>query len=790
MNSPLKYALFLLLLCYLYGCSTTKPSDLNSTEPSEGRPANGYSATDIKHGNVPTYYHVEDPMEYARQNEIIRRKLNVRYQQKFPGDPDTSDVPDDLPTNPGDLPTPPTDDSGLDTLANGKLIGKWHQRGGYKLSGRAQGVFYKKNTDELFVTTAGGHVFLSSWEGNNWKCLNDKFRIDDIRVIKVVDLSGGKTRIMAGTKNQNFYYSDDYGKNWLTSNGLGQIGKANWAWIDKVVFTDDASSTIYLLARAKDVKDNKDKVTLYRSTDLGSSFSFVYAFDPSIYGIKYDDFDLWAPLRQKNAIAYVLAKKNLFRLIKGGKKMGRIGSIPSDSAGVKSLTGTLANSSLRLYAKISSEFWRSADGGKTWAKKGLIDDDPFQDYSFSCATTKSDALFFAKNKLKLSINGGKTWTDTNSDCGYGENPEVCLHDDFPGIFSVFGPDDREYIFACNDAGVAVSDNFGVTFKNLALRELNCARYYGMLTIPEEPDYLYVGSQDQGCQRTNYVSENAESQLAFIRLTTGDHGYPCTKDVGNTLWFSGHSSISYFLSPKINSSNKSLKIDSITPQFIPYTIPHPTSNKKVYIAGRSLDGNVNSAYIVEARYESSKIKLRLHSQNFWPHSNASLSAFQYSPINTNEWYAITNDGSFFFSTSNGEIWKKSTALPGPIEPDNTGATILCSNRNNQLIFVAGKPAGGSSVWRSINKGKQFLPLGTGLPTCTVYSLTFSLKEDLLFAATDIGPWVYVVADDKWYAMEGRKNPDVVYRWVEYVAALKTIRFATFGRGVWDFKLHTP
>jgi len=61
------------------------------------------------------------------------------------------------------------------------------------------------------------------------------------------------------------------------------------------------------------------------------------------------------------------------------------------------------------------------------------------------------------------------------------------------------------------------------------------------------------------------------------------------------------------------------------------------------------------------------------------------------------------------------------------------------------------------------------------------------ESLIFAATEAGPFVYVVADNEWYDMRGNNAPTQTYWSVEYLATSGTIRFGTYGRGIWDFKI---
>ena len=60
--------------------------------------------------------------------------------------------------------------------------------------------------------------------------------------------------------------------------------------------------------------------------------------------------------------------------------------------------------------------------------------------------------------------------------------------------------------------------------------------------------------------------------------------------------------------------------------------------------------------------------------------------------------------------------------------------------------------------------------------------------MLFAATEIGPYVYSKNDNEWYFLSGVSAPDQTYWSVDYIPEINTARFGTYGRGIWDFVLN--
>ncbi|MCA9787764.1 MAG: T9SS type A sorting domain-containing protein, partial [Candidatus Cloacimonetes bacterium] len=58
---------------------------------------------------------------------------------------------------------------------------------------------------------------------------------------------------------------------------------------------------------------------------------------------------------------------------------------------------------------------------------------------------------------------------------------------------------------------------------------------------------------------------------------------------------------------------------------------------------------------------------------------------------------------------------------------------------------------------------------------------------LFAASELGPWVWDAAEQSWQSIAGLAAPDQVYWNVEWIESRQTARFVTYGRGIWDFEL---
>jgi hypothetical protein len=71
---------------------------------------------------------------------------------------------------------------------------------------------------------------------------------------------------------------------------------------------------------------------------------------------------------------------------------------------------------------------------------------------------------------------------------------------------------------------------------------------------------------------------------------------------------------------------------------------------------------------------------------------------------------------------------------------------------------------------------------------VNALCFDPTGRFVFAAADVGAFVYVIKDSQWWVLNGDPSPMTHFHDVEYLENSNTVRFATYARGVWDFKIN--
>ncbi len=83
------------------------------------------------------------------------------------------------------------------------------------------------------------------------------------------------------------------------------------------------------------------------------------------------------------------------------------------------------------------------------------------------------------------------------------------------------------------------------------------------------------------------------------------------------------------------------------------------------------------------------------------------------------------------------------------------------------------------------------MGVRLPPTLVYDLALeSSDNEVLFAATEAGPFRYDEVLQEWEYIGSTEAPLTTYWSVESVQADQLMRFGTYGRGIWDFDVNSP
>lgn len=665
-----------------------------------------------------------------------------------------------------------------EVLANGNLTGQWNERGSANCAGRIWAADLDTSNGAVYCGSDGGNVWKGDMNGSSWTVLNDKLKFD-IKMIRVVPNGSGKRVITSG--GRYVYYTDDDGQTWDTASGLSNL--ALWGYVKKGIVMDDSLNTMYILVYEWDYANWNGVTSLYKSVDKAGSFSLIRSYDEPTFG-SADEFDIWTTRYRVFDLDFIHSD-SLFSVGRTNDTITFVSNPPLISNGYTILTGYRDSTTNYLYAYVDQLIYRSLDGGQTWNSPMGLGLNPFGSSSFSCSVTNPNNIYFGDIECHYSTDGGNNWNIVNNWWDYYPNVPNRLHADLPGVYPLLDANGNEFWFICTDGGLYKSYNNLQTVQNLSLNGLNVSQYYSVYTNSNNTNYVYAGSQDQGFQR---CQNDSNTVLGFTQVVSGDYGHICSSDGGNSIWMNYPGFTDFYANGMTGSSSANWTFNSTIPFWIPPMMVDRAVNNVCYLAGGNL--NTTGSKIIQLVENSGVINAYELPFNFKTASGGgNISAIASSPLSDNYWYVLTDNGRFFRSTDYGSTWTMTTTA-GLGANYLYGATIYPSQTTLGVVYIGGSGYSNPPAYRTSNHGQNFTAIATGIPSTHIFELCGNYNDSLIFAATEVGPYVYVVADSQWYDMQGAGAPDQTYWGVEYIQSLNTVRFCTYGRGIWDFAITSP
>lgn len=664
-------------------------------------------------------------------------------------------------------------------LANGALTGRWIEKGNINQAGSVYETVYDVETDKIYTVSAGGTLWRGNRTGSEWEVINQDFKFSRW-LLEMITLPDGTKRMLA-LINRVPHYSDDGGLTWTASEGITSTD--NWGGPKNTVVLKEMNNQIFCLSKPSFFVN----YALYRSTDHGVSFEKIAQFP-------FNDSDRYAMTKPSNGNApYVIEKNNtqygtLYKWQTDTELLDTL--IISDQFDFDdkraNLAGHTSTNGTRLYAFGRDNLVKmSEDEGQTWTTQGLIPDGPWA-VGLYVSPSNPDFIMTGGLNCYKSYDAGVTWELQNQWWEYYDDVPGKLHADMMSFNEFTDINGNTFQLISNHGGLSISyDNFATT-ENIGTLGLNVNQFYDVRTDPLNPIYIYAGSQDQGFQRgIDFVADDA---ISMEQVISGDYGHLAFSENNQRLWtvYPG-GDIYYYDQPQTGYSTAFYGLDSehetvwITP-----TMESPnTEANEIFLAGGNANGG-NGSFIIKLEEQNGIITATNLPFDFRPDSGGEVSAMRFSPLNPDRWYVGTTNGRFFTSVDAGQTWEQTlNFLPG----GNFlyGQAILPSTQNPDRVYYAGSGYDNPAAFVSNDNGVSFQAISNGLPPTLIFELVANPDESLIFAATEAGPFVYVVAENEWFDMRGDDAPTQTYWSVEYLAASETIRFGTYGRGIWDFKI---
>lgn len=670
------------------------------------------------------------------------------------------------------------------SIAGGLLVGHWHEIGSDNLAGRTHLIEYDVANDSIYCASSGGNIWKADLNGNGWRSLHDNFKIDDIKILNKID-NGGSPRLLVASGQwgaDNFYYSDDDGATWTASTGLSGI--SSWGTLVRAVVCNNTNKTIYILAMEWDYINWNKVTTLYVSNNKGVSFSEIASYGEPSYGSE-ENFDIWTD-RYGSGTVYLLENNNISYLDASNNPV-LISQINYSTTGNVLLAGCEYGANTYLYVGVYAndniDFYQSTDAGISWTQKGNVPSNPFMKNSFTCSSTNPLNLYYGGIECYRSHNAGQNWTKINNWGDYYSNMSGKLHADIPSVNSFRDINGDEILFINTDGGTYTSNDSLLTVQNISLSNLNVSQYYSTYTHRTNTNHIFLGSQDQGYQKSSFV--DTSTTVNFVQILSGDYGHIVSSNGGNSIWMVYPGFADYYPAAITSPYNDSWWDFICTGQhWIPPLMEDPVSPNKVYLGGGGTSGG---AHIFHLEYTGGSINHTELPYDFGGTGEEPISAMAYSPINTDYRYVINNAGEFFVSTDGGTNWTKTNGFNGPGGNYLYGSSIVASPTTLGKVYVGGSGYSSPPAFVSNNNGQTFTAISTDIPNTMIYEMVSDPNDNFLFAATEVGPYVFVVSENKWFDLSLGNAPDQTYWTVDYIPSIKTVRFGTYGRGVWDFRI---
>jgi photosystem II stability/assembly factor-like uncharacterized protein len=413
-----------------------------------------------------------------------------------------------------------------------------------------------------------------------------------------------------------------------------------------------------------------------------------------------------------------------------------------------------ANAELFQSEIVSTEVYRSDDGGATWKRthEGRIEK-VFHSYGYyfgriAVDPTDPERVYIQGVPMLTSTDGGKTWKGIG---GRG------VHGDYHAIY--IDPKAPQRIAIGNDGGVNVSYDYGETWTKL--NNLPVGQFTILAVDGADPYNIIGGLQDNGVMRgpSTYRYGKTDPQ-AWKQIYGGDGSCVAVDPKDPNVVYAA---LQFGIAARLNV--KTGERASIRPR------PDLSAKKKE----KPLRYNWIAPFIVSPHsrdilyFGSNKLYRSFDRGDTWTAISEDLTSnpeqgnvpygtittISESPKKFGVLYAGTDEGKVWGTRDGGAVW---TDLSRGLAKDRWVTRVLASSFDEGTVYVTQSGYRNDEfapyVFRSTDYGKTWQPLAAGLPAEPVNVI----REDprarhLLYLGTDSGVFVSLDRGTSWTPMTG-------------------------------------
>ncbi|MBC7554857.1 MAG: T9SS type A sorting domain-containing protein [Taibaiella sp.] len=680
------------------------------------------------------------------------------------------------------------------SFAGGAFNAVWYERGNDNQAGRMNSFAYLPSNNTLYAAADGGSIWRTTLPTVAWTKVADNASYNSY-VLGAIPRSGTGARLLlsSGTK---IWRTDNNGASFDTSAGISFPVPWGGNYIYRIIPVNDAAHTIYCVTFGWDAGSWTARFSLYSSTDSGLNFNYIrnFAYNNS------NQLSFHTPLGSGTLYALGVssaASDTLYAVNNSVVSTAGVTTSIASGDNLVDMKSMVSGGVTHFYAITGgTHIYHSTNMGANWLLKSTVG--PDNSIILGLSAQSPNAVFYGNIEAHRSTDSGANWSLINTWGSYYSAVATKLHADLRDFSFFKYSSGAEFGIIGNDGGAYISNDLLATVSNLSMTGLHVNQLWDHMTSPADTNIIIGGSQDQGLQATS--TGGGSGIITQQQVISGDYGQMRITGNGNILW------------PQYPGGNIYLYKNLATPAYVCTwsmtgtqkpnvgwmlaTSDHYTSasQDQILIGGGEISGDSGS-YLVRLTLPTgaSTVTPFQYSYNFRLNSNnarSGIAAIGISKLSNSLMYVAAEDGTFFYSNDAGTSWTKTAAFPGVYGSYLYGSTILASVDSVNKLYYGGSGYSNPGVYVSRDHGVTFDSMSNGLPPTLVNKLAAYSNDSFIFAATEAGPYIYVKAANMWYSLAEPRTPVVNWRSVEYIPSIKTVRFGTYGRGIWDLRMDRP
>jgi photosystem II stability/assembly factor-like uncharacterized protein len=442
-----------------------------------------------------------------------------------------------------------------------------------------------------------------------------------------------------------------------------------------------------------------------------------------------------------------------------------------------------------------AEVYRSDDKAETWIK--VSPDDRYMEgfggtYGWVFGQIRvdpndADTLYIMGLRLSQSKDGGKSWKTLSY-------PE--LHGDHHGLW--IDPEDSSYLINVNDGGINVSYDQGTTWRDFHTNH-PLVQFYNVAYDMEKPFNVIGSVQDHGTYRGNVAHglprsrRNPRPETRWEAVPGGEGTHVVIDPRDHNLIYSssfyGRLMRSEYQNGMWQSKNILPEVSEGEPplrgQWMAATILSPHNPNVVYhgmqYLFRSMDQGENWERISP---DLSNYKTDQQGKLPFAIPFATITAVSESPFKFGLIYVGTDDGRVHITRNGGDTW---TEITKGLPFNKHVSRLVASQHEKATVYLTlnGRRDDDFNdyIYRSTDYGKTWTDISGNIPGGPVNVIREDpQRPDILYVGTDLGVYVSLDSGKAWHVLASGLPTCFVWDLIIHPRD-NTMVIATNGRGMY-------